>query len=104
MHLIANTGRKSIAHRTLTLVAAATLSMAVVTDALAAGHGGSRGGGGHEGGGQAGRIERGLRGPAPSYFPETPEPTFNPSYPNTLPESPETPVSPASPGSIFGNG
>jgi hypothetical protein len=30
-------------------------------------------------------------------------PTFNPSYPSTLPEAPEVPVSPASPGSIFGN-
>jgi hypothetical protein len=28
-------------------------------------------------------------------------PTYNPTSPNTMPQSPETPVSPSSPGSVF---
>lgn len=103
MPLIANTKRRSIAHGALTVLAAVALSTAAVTGALAAGHG--DGGAGHEGSGDYGdRMGRGFGGSLPTYIPEMPPPTFNPSYPNTLPESPETPVSPASPGSIFGNG
>ena len=103
MHLIQNTKQKSIAHNTLTLLAAITLGMAVATDALAAGFGGA--GGGHEGGDGfgGGHIDRGFRGPLPGSA-AMPPPVFNPSTPYTVPESPETPVSPASPGSIFGNG
>lgn len=101
MHLIANTNRKSIAHITLTVLAAVALSTAAVTAAVAASHGDD----GHEGSGRyGGRTGSGFSDPLPTYIPDMPAPTFNPSYPNTLPESPETPVSPASPGSVFGNG
>jgi hypothetical protein len=73
-------------------------TMAVASDALAAGHGGGGGGfgGGHRGGG--------FRGPLLESVPSNPPPVFNPSSPYTVPASPETPVSPASPGSVFGNG
>ena len=87
--------------RYLGVVAAAALlvgTMAVATDALAAGHGG--GGGGFGGGHMGGRFRRPLLESVPSI----PPPVFNPSSPYTVPASPETPVSPASPGSVFGNG
>jgi hypothetical protein len=71
-------------------------TMAVATDALAAGHGG--GGGGGFGGGHMGG---GFRGPLLESVPSMPPPVFNPSSPYTVPASPETPVSPGSPGSIF---
>ena len=86
--------------RYLGAVAAAGLlvgTMAVATDALAAGHGG---GGGGFGGGHMGR---GFHEQLPDRVP-MPPPVFNPSSPYTVPASPETPVSPASPGSVFGNG
>jgi hypothetical protein len=89
---------KSIKRSTLILFAAITLSMAPVTDALAAGHGG---GGGHRfGGGNRGANFQGETTQVPSM----PAPIFNPSAPYTVPSTPEVPVSPASPGSIFGNG
>lgn len=43
-------------------------------------------------------FDRGIFDRAPA-----PPPVFNPSYPNTVPQSPEKPVSPASPGSVFGD-
>ena len=83
------------------VVAAAALlagTVALTTDALAAGHGGGGGGfgGGHMGGG--------FRGPLLESVPSLPAPIYNPSTPYTVPSSRETPVSPASPGSVFGNG
>jgi hypothetical protein len=81
------------------LFAAVTLSTAVATDALAAGHGGSIGGGVHSGG----HVGRGFRGPLVDSIPVTPGPTFNSSTPYTVPQARETPVSPGSPGSVFGD-
>jgi hypothetical protein len=68
-------------------------SMLGASNAMAAGHAGHGVGG-----------ARHSRAGAP-ILDSTPlvAPTFNPSYPSTLPEAPEVPVSPASPGSIFGN-
>jgi len=97
MHLIQNINRKSIAHSTMILLAAVTLSTAVATDALAAGRGS---GGGHGGGFGAGHGFSGqFVDPVPSM-----QPHFNESFPVTVPAPRETPVSPASPGSVFGNG
>jgi hypothetical protein len=98
-----NNEQKSIPHKALVVLAAFALSMAVMTDAMAARFGGSGGGHGDSGFG-AGQISRGFRGPLPESIPSTPSPVFNPSEPYALPETPEIPVSPASPGSIFGNG
>jgi hypothetical protein len=103
MRLNQNNEQKSIPHKTLIVLATIALSMAVVTDAMAARFGGD--GSGHGGAGfGGGHISRGFRGPLPENVPSMPSPVFNPSEPYTLPESPEIPVSPASPGSIFGNG
>jgi len=104
MHLIQNIKRKTIAHHTMILLAAITLSTAAATDALAAGRGG--GAGGHGGGGRfgGGQIGSGFTEPVVGPVPSMPSPVFNPSSPYTVAPSPETPVSPASPGSIFGNG
>jgi hypothetical protein len=102
MYLIQNIKRKSIAHNTMILLAAITLSTAVATDALAAGRGG--GGGGHRGGGFGGQIGGGFSEPVVGPVPSMPPPVFNPSSPYTVAPSRETPVSPASPGSIFGDG
>jgi hypothetical protein len=103
MGLNQNIKRESIAHYALILLAAMALSMAVVTDAVAAGLGGHSGG---YGGSvfRGGHMGRGFRGPLPDGITSMPPPVFNPSSPYTLPESPESPVSPASPGSVFGNG
>ena len=58
MHLLQNLKQKSVARKSMILLAAITLSAAVATDALAAGNGGGGGlgggggfGGGHVGGG-----------------------------------------------------
>jgi hypothetical protein len=99
MRLAQNIKRKSVARHAMTLLAAITLTGAVVTNAVAAGRGGSHHGGGfaatHMGGGSRGQF---LDSVPPM------RPVFNPSSPYTVPQSPETPVSPASPGSVFGNG
>ena len=73
------------------LAVAALLAGAVATTALAAGHAGGRVGG-HMGG----RFGEPLTGGAPMT-----SPIYNPSTPNTVPQSPEVGVSPASPGSLF---
>jgi uncharacterized membrane protein len=100
MQLPRNTKRNSVARSTMILFAAVTLSTAVVTDALAAGHGGGGiGGGAHIGG----NMGRGFRGPLVDSIPATPGPTFNSSTPYTVPQARETPVSPGSPGSVFGD-
>jgi hypothetical protein len=96
MHLIKKIEQRSIARNAVILLAAITLSIAVVTDGLAAGRG--RGGGG---GLRGGHIRGGFRGPLLNSVPSMPPPIFNPSSPYTVPSSPETPVSPASPGSVF---
>ena len=61
MHLLQNLKQKSVARKSMILLAAITLSAAVATNALAAGHGGGGGlgggggfGGGHVGGGGLG--------------------------------------------------
>ena len=61
MHLLQNLKQKSVARKSMVLLAAITLSAAVATNALAAGHGGGGGlgggggfGGGHVGGGFGG--------------------------------------------------
>jgi hypothetical protein len=54
MHVTQNFKQKSIARKTTILLAALTLSTAVATNALAAGHGGGGGGGGGLGGGGGG--------------------------------------------------
>ncbi|HEY1979882.1 MAG TPA: hypothetical protein VGH13_07330 [Xanthobacteraceae bacterium] len=100
MQLPRNTKRNYVARGTMILFAALTLSAAVATDALAAGHGGGRIGGGAHGGGHMGR---GFRGPLVDSIPAAPGPTFNPSTPYTVPQAGETPVSPGSPGSVFGD-
>jgi hypothetical protein len=103
MHLIQNIMRKSIAHNAITLLTAITLSIAMATDAMAAGR---PGGGGHGGGGGfgGGHIGGGFGGTLLDRVPSMPPPVFNQSSPYTVPAPRETPVSPASPGSIFGNG
>jgi len=64
MYVIQNFKQKSIGRKTTILLAALTLSTAVATNALAAGHGGGSGGGGtHIGGGFAGgHVGGGLGG------------------------------------------
>jgi len=99
MHLVKNIKLTTIARNTMILLAAITLSTAVMTDALAAGR--SVGGVGNHGSGRTGGK---LRGPLLDRVPSMPPPVFNPSDPYTVPQPRETPVSPASPGSIFGNG
>ena len=99
MHLFQNTKQMSMTHNALTLLAAITLTIAVATDALAAGLGGD---GGHGGGGfGGGHISGGFGGPLLGRVPSIP-PVLNPSSQSTLPESPETPVSPASPHANLG--
>jgi hypothetical protein len=100
MYLVQCAKRKSVAHNTLILLAAITLSAAAATDALAAG----RGGDGAPRGYGSGYLGGEFHGPLLEQVPSMPPPVFNPSSPYTLPEAPETPVSPASPGSVFGNG
>jgi hypothetical protein len=99
MQLPRNTNRNYVARSTMILFAALTLSTAVATDALAAGHGGGIGGGAHGGGHMGGRFH----GPIVDSVPATPGPTFNSSTPYTVPQARETPVSPGSPGSVFGD-
>jgi hypothetical protein len=72
------------------LAVAASLTGMVVTDALAAGHGGFAGG--H----MSGRFGEPIIGSVPMT-----SPIYNPSTPYTVTQSPELPVSPASPGSLF---
>jgi hypothetical protein len=100
-----NLKRNFVARSTMILFAALTLSTAVATDALAAGHGGGGIGGGRIGGGAhiGGHMGRGFRGPLVDSIPAAPGPTFNPSSPYTVPQAGETPVSPGSPGSVFGD-
>ena len=98
MQLIQNIKQRSIARRSMTVLAAVALSFAVASDALAAGH--ARGGRGFSAGHKGG----GFRGQLFDSVPVMPPPVFNPSSPYTVPQSPEIPVSPASPGSVFGNG
>jgi hypothetical protein len=88
-------GKESAVRHPMIILAAITLSMAVATNALAAG---PAGGAGHSGGRIGGFVPP-VEGPVPAL----PAPTFNPSEPYTMPESPEVHVSPGSPGSIFGN-
>jgi uncharacterized membrane protein len=99
MQLPRNLKRNFVARSTMILFAALTLSTAVATDALAAGHGGGRIGGGTH----IGHMGRGFRGPLVDSIPAAPGPTFNPSSPYTVPQAGETPVSPGSPGSVFGD-
>jgi hypothetical protein len=103
MHLFRNMKRNSVARSAMILFAALTLSTAVVTDALAAGHGGGIGGGVHGSVHGGGHMGRGFRGPFVDSVPATPGPTFNSSAPYTVPQARETPVSPGSPGSVFGD-
>jgi hypothetical protein len=82
------------------LLAAAMLSAAAATDALARGGAGF----GHIGGMHGAHMRGGFSSPLLDQAPSMPRPTFNPSERYTVPQSPETPVSPASLGSVFGNG
>ena len=76
------------------LAAAALLTGAVATNALAAGH--SEFGGGHLRGHMSVRFGEPLIGSEIGT-----SPIYNPSSPYTVTQSPEVGVSPASPGSLF---
>jgi len=62
MHPVQNTRQKSIARKTMILIAAITLGTVVATNALAAGHGGGSGGHGGGGGFGGGHVGGGFVG------------------------------------------
>jgi hypothetical protein len=63
MHLLQNLKQKSVARKSMILLAAITLGTAVAKGALAAGHGGGAGiGGGSSGGSSGGRVGGGFGG------------------------------------------
>jgi hypothetical protein len=94
MHLVRNL-KQPVTRNLAILLAAITLSTALATDVLAAGH--VSPGVAHRSAHARGRF---VGGPLLDRVPRSP-PTFNPTYRYTVPQAPETPVSPASPGSVF---